>query len=413
MHQVIAKNTFFQTIAKIFTAGTGFLITILIAKSFGAAGYGDFVKITTFTAFFYLAIDLGLNAVFLQEENGESKYKDLFYLRVLIAFITFLITNAIAFFLPYNLLLNTGFSENVKLGIFIFSFSFFSQAIILSTSALFQKKLTYFFYMLAIIIGSLINLAAVYFSTTVFSSLTTTIFALLLGGGITAFFAMIFLKKSVLPIKMDYQFSKRIIIKALPLSIMLIFNLVYFRADTFLLAFFKESKEVGIYGLSYKFFDFLIALPLFLSNSIYPLLLQNKKNFRKFNALTKTYLLVFLCAGIIFVIPFWFISPLFAMIKTEYLEAVLPFKILLLSLPIFFATSFLQWIFISLERQKFLMYIYFVSAVVNVVLNLIFIPKYSYFASAVITGISETIVFVVLLVSLFNLKIILEQEVQR
>jgi len=413
MNRVIAKNTFYQTIAKFFTAGTGFLITILIARSFGAAGYGEFVKITTFTAFFYLAIDLGLNAVFLQQENSESKYKDLFYLRFLIAFITFLVTNGIAFFLPYNSVLNTGFSETVKLGIFIFSFSFFSQAIILSTSALFQKKLSYYFYMLAIIIGSLVNLAAVYFSTSVLSSLTSTILALIAGGIVTAFLTIVFLKKSIFPVRINFAFSKKILIKALPISIMLIFNLVYFRADSFLLAFFKESKDVGVYGLSYKFFDFLIALPLFLSNSIYPLLLQNRKNFRKFNGLTKTYLLVFLCAGGLFIIPFWFISPFFAVIKTEYLEAVLPFRILLLSLPFFFATSFLQWIFISLEKQKFLMYVYFASAVVNISLNLIFIPKYSYLASAVITGISESIVFVVLLVSLFNLKNILEQEVQR
>ncbi len=412
MYKVIAKNTLYQTIAKIFTAGTGFLITILIAKSFGAAGFGEFVKITTFTAFFYLAIDLGLNAVFLQQEDSESKYKDLFYLRFLIAFLTFLITNFVAFVLPYDPILDIGFSEAVKFGIFIFSFSFFSQAIILSASALFQKRLSYYFYMLAIAIGSLVNLAAVYFSTSVLFSLTSTIFALVVGGAVAAFLSIIFLKKSILPVKIDFIFSKKILIKAMPISIMLIFNLVYFRADSFLLAFFKESKDVGIYGLSYKFFDFLIALPLFLSNSIYPLLLRNRKNFRKFNSLTKTYLLVFLCLGVLFIIPFWFVSPLFAIIKTEYLEAVLPFKILLLSLPVFFATSFLQWIFISLEKQKFLMYVYFASAVVNIVLNLIFIPKYSYLASAVITGISESIVFVVLLVSLFNLKIILEQEVQ-
>lgn len=410
MHKTIFNNTLYQIIAKIFTAGTGFLITILIAKSFGASGYGDFVKITSFIVFFYLAIDLGLNAIYLQVDQEMKKFKDFFYSRILIALVVFIASNLIAFILPYNPLENTGFSPMVRLGIFIFSLSFFSQAVIFSTSAVFQKELKYSRYMWAVILGSLINLALVYVFTVFNVSLLLTVFAFVFGGLSTALVSLALSGKTLFPISFDFEYIKKIIIKAWPISVMLIFNLVYFRADTFLLALFKESKDVGVYGLSYKFFDFLIALPLFLSNSLYPLLLQTKKNSRKYKSIVRIYLFVFIIFGVILVIPFWFISPLFALIKIEYLEAVLPFRILLLSLPIFFATSFLQWIFISLEKQKFLMWIYLIAAILNIVLNLIFIPSYSYLASAVITGVSEIVIFVVLLISLFNLKILSESE---
>ncbi len=413
MHKTIAQNTIYQAIAKGFTAGTGFLITILIARSFGASGYGDYIKITTYIAFFYLAVDLGLNAIYLQLDKESQKFKDFFYARIIFAFLIFLIANLIVFILPYNPIQDTGFSPLVRLGIFIFSFSFFNQAIIFSTAAVFQKKLAYSRYMWAIIFGSIINLILVYLFSVLSSSLLLTIFAFVFSGFSTAFLSISLAGKKLLPISIDVEYTKKILIKAWPISVMLIFNLVYFRADTFLLALFKQSKDVGIYGLSYKFFDFLIALPLFMSNALYPLLLQSRKNFRKFNNLVKIYILVFIVSGIILVIPFWFISPLFVAIKKEYLGAVLPFRILLISLPIFFATSFLQWIFISLEKQKFLMWVYLVAAFLNIILNLIFIPSYTYIASAIITGVSETVVFVVLLVSLSNLKILSERESQR
>jgi O-antigen/teichoic acid export membrane protein len=73
-------------------------------------------------------------------------------------------------------------------------------------------------------------------------------------------------------------------------------------------------------------------------------------------------------------------------------------------------TSLLQWSLITLGKQKFLLYIYLISAIINVALNLIFIPSFSYLASAVITGVTELLVMVILAIKLFGLKIILERE---
>jgi O-antigen/teichoic acid export membrane protein len=187
---------------------------------------------------------------------------------------------------------------------------------------------------------------------------------------------------------------------------------VYFRADIFLLSILKTTKDVGIYGLSYKFFDFLIALPLFLSNAIYPFLLKAKADNRLFLDTTAKYFLVFLIASFIVIIPFWFISPLFALVKPDFAASMLPFRILLLSLPFFFTTSFLQWILITLDKQKYLMMVYLVSTVLNILLNIIFIPQFSYVACATITLVSEGVVFVFLLVPLLKYRIILERKGQ-
>ena len=407
-HKLIAKNTFYQTLARLITSFVGFLITIIIARRFGVLGYGDFTKVTSYIALSYLILDFGLNAFFLQYE--KPNFKNLFYLRILISLIVFALVNLITFVLPYNPSTGSGFSDSVRMGIFIFSFSIFAQSIILSTMAIFQKSINYFRYMSGVVIGSLANLALVLLFTFLNYSIFFILFAFVLSSFISALFLIKLSKESIWPFFFDKAFAKEIFIKSLPIGLMLIFNLVYFRADMILLSLMASTKDVGIYGLSYKFFDFLIALPLFLSNAIYPFLIKAKQEGKGFLGLTRNYFSVFLVSSFIVMIPFWFISPLFILIKTDFANSIIPFRILLLSLPFFFTTSFLQWVLITLGKQKYLMYVYLFSTVLNIVLNVIFIPQFSYLASATITLVSEGIVFVLLIGKVLNARNLLERK---
>lgn len=266
-----------------------------------------------------------------------------------------------------------------------------------------------FDFLKAIAIGSFVNLFLVYLFVLNKAPLLYVLFAFLISGAFASFISVILARQKSL-FAFNYKYTRKIIIAAFPLSVMLIFNLLYFRADTFLLSILKSTKDVGVYGLSYRFFEFLIALPLFLSNALYPFLLRDKKNSRKFFIVIKQYLFIFTIAGILLVIPFWFISPLFTLIKNDFVLAILPFRILLFSLPLFFVTSLLQWALIALGKQKFLMKAYLFAAIINIVLNLIFIPKASYIASAIITGVSEFAVMSILFIKLFNLKILSERD---
>jgi O-antigen/teichoic acid export membrane protein len=409
-HKLIAQNTLYQILARGTTSFIGFLITLIIAGKFGVLGYGDFIKITSYVALFYLVIDFGLNAFFLQYEN--AKFKNIFYLRILISIIIFLVLNLLAIFLPHNQTLGTGFSEVERFGIFIFSFGIFAQSIILSSSAVFQKQTNYFFYMVGTIIGSVANLIVVLIFAFLNLSIIYILFGFVFSSFITSFILLFFAKEKIFTISLDKEFTFKIIKASWPIGLMLIFNLIYFRADMILLSIFKTNHDVGIYGLSYKFFDFLIALPLFLSNAIYPLLLRTRNNSQNFFNLTKKYFLIFLATSLLLIIPFWFISPLFVLVKSDFAASVVPFRILLFSLPFFFTTSFMQWILIALGKQKYLMIVYLLSTILNIVLNIIFIPQYSYVACAIITLVSEALVFLFLLIPLLKARIILEKKEQ-
>lgn len=400
----VLKNTSYQTFARILTSGSGFLISILIARSFGATTYGDYIKITSFVALFYLLCDFGINAIFLQRKDSQESFKYLLSLRLIIAAALFVVANAIAFFLPYSSSFGTGFSPFVKIGILIFSLELFIQSILFCANAIFQKKLRYDLWAKSLGIGSLVSVSLVALAVYTGQSLHTALFAIVFSGFVSAGLALFYAKEKIFPMRVDIKISKELITASIPLGLILVFNLVYFRIDSLILAVFKSSVDVGIYGLSFLFFDFLLALPLFISHSIYPILLATKEKKNQFLNLTRSYFLIYLGLSFLIAIPFWFATPLFSLINPELSGAITPFRILLLSLPFFFLTSFLQWILITYKKTGYLMTVYFISMCANIIFNFIFIPQYSYIAAAVITGICEAFVFIFLLYKVMRLR---------
>jgi O-antigen/teichoic acid export membrane protein len=400
----IATNTFYQIVTKILTSGSGFVITILIARYFGARGYGEFAKITAFVSLFYLIADFGLNAIFLQLEEKEARFSHLLSLRLLLSLVIVILVNSIILFLPFNRSQDTGFPPSLRLGSFIFSLTIIFQAILLSSSAIFQKKFRYDLYMLSVGAGTLFMLLLVFIFSIMQKPLELILFSYVIGSAVSSVISILVLGENIKPFSVNADFSKKILKDSLPLALMLFFNLVYFRIDIIILSLFKSTIDVALYGYAYKYFEFLLAIPLFLSNAIYPLLLQTLKNLRKYYEISQKYLLIFFLFSIAIAIPAWIFAPFIAIVKKDFIPSVLVFKILLLSLPVFFLTNILQWILITRNKKAYLLKIYILAAIINMLLNLLFIPKYSYIASAIITGVSEALILILLFYKFTALK---------
>jgi len=393
--KILTTNTFYQIIARIASSGSSFFVAILITRFFGISGYGDFAKVTAFVTMFYLLSDFGFNAIFLQKEGASTHFQDLFYTRIFLSGLLIIIINSIAFFLPYNNITSVGFSPTIRISIAAFSLTVLTESIIYSTFAIFQRKYIYQKFMLATIIRSLSTIIFVGIFILLKLPLVWIFLGFVLGGILESGFSIVLSEEKLLPLSLELKFIKQLFYQTIPVALMLVFNLIYFRIDTILLSVFRPSTDVGIYDISYRVFDFLIALPLFLANVLYPKIIEDEKNNQNIIPITISYVFRFFLIGIIIAIPFWFLSPLiFTIIRRELFLAIVPLRILLLSLPIFFATSILQWILLSKKQQKYLSLVYLFLTVLNIVLNLIFIPKFGYIASAVITDVGELIVLI-------------------
>lgn len=392
----VATNTLFQLITKGITSAVGFVITILLAHFYGAELYGEYTKVTVFVAVFYMLVDFGLNAVFLKQNEDEAGYRKLLALRLAISAALILVVNSLVFLLPYGSLAGTGFPPDLRIGIFIFSLTIITQAIVYSSTAIFQQKLNYKPYAVSVSAGAIALLIMTIFISANNMPLNFIYIAYVTAGIITSLLSLKLAGIRVIPLTLDNKFSKKIIIAGYPLGLMLFFNLVYFRFDIFILSLLSSAQEIAVYGYAFKYFEFLLALPVFMANSIYPFLLGSLKNLRRFRALTAKYLLLFFIVSIAISALSWFLSPLISVVKNEFLPSINILRVLLISLPIFFLTGLMQWALIALGRMKYLLFTYMFAALVNTILNINLIPLYGGLGAAVVAGISEAVVMVLL-----------------
>lgn len=413
---LVAQNFLMQILGRFISSFSTFLITIFLARNYGADGYGDFTKMSVYISVFYLIIDFGMNAAVLkkvhaQKEQKEGLFSGLIILRSLLSAILIFISLAVLSFLPYNPWENEGFSPLVRFGIILLAPTILTQGLITSFNAIFQDALRYEQSTMAVLVGSAVTLLSVYFLGQSGLPLPITVFSFVLGG-VTSVLTAYFLCRKLLHFKLRFnQFNqpllKGIVLSSLPLGITLLFNTIHFRADIFVLTVTRPTMEVGIYGLATKFFEFALAIPTFFMNAVYPLLLTSLHNNDKkqWSRMIRESALFLLSFSLIVVIAAYLFAPFLVYIKDEFVASVFPFRILIFSLPLFFLSSLLMWILIAQGKAWRLVWIYGVAMVVNVVLNLLFTPTFGYNAAAAITGVSEGVVLLLLGWNLRSLKL--------
>jgi O-antigen/teichoic acid export membrane protein len=384
MKKVVALNTLSQLIGRGISTVTMLIVTLIIARQFGAAGYGDFVKVTTYIAFFYLIVDFGINAIFLQHETRES-WPALVVLRMSGGAALMATSLIILTLLPGSS--SQGYTPMVRLGILLFSPTIFLQGLITSANAIFQKKLRYDLATRAIFFGSAVTLLLLWKPT----NLLMVIGIVAAGTLVTTIFSFMFASRLVGHIRFSPSLgqTKRLLIPSIPLGITLLFNLVYFRADSVVLTMTRPTTEVGIYGLAYKVFEVVIVFPTFFMNAVYPLMLDTRYQFK---TILRNSIIFLLITSLASLVAMWFAAPLLPLIKSDFAPGIAALRVLSLGLPFFFVTSATMWALIALQKQLSLAYIYGASMIVNVVGNIALVPTHGFMAAAWLTVISEGLV---------------------
>lgn len=393
----IITNTLYQLIGKIITAGSTFAITIILARSFGLEGYGEFVKITTYIAFYLLIVDFGFNAVAipLMSTHDETEvFSHLLLIRFFFGFFLAIVSPMLVYSFSGVELLSSGFTDTTRTGILILSTTIFFQGVFLSGNAVFQKNLSYHRSVISGALGSLTTLLLLLAIFFVHGGLILSLVAFALGYIVTAVTTIFLIRPFVPLIRLSFSLSiiKSLLLQSLPLGLALILNLLYLRANTFILATTRSTIEVGIFGLAYKFFEFFLTVPTFFMNSVYPVFIERKGSIRELQQTTVKAFGFLLIAALVLVIVGNIVAPFLVLVKEDFLPSVLPFRMLVSALPFFFLSSLSMWLLIALERRKLLLAIYGVVTVLSLLLNLAIVPQFGYLGAASITILSEAVV---------------------
>ena len=398
----VSINTLVQFAIRISTSIPTLVATLLIAYFAGYETLGSFTKIVAFVSVFYLIVDFGMNSIFIKEhfDHIGKYFGNLILLRLLLSVALLPIIASVAYFLPENRLAGTGFSQFEKYGIIIYSLTIIAVGLNISLQAFLQRKLSYYVSLIPTVLSSVILLGVILLAATQ-KNVHLLLFSYIASGAVLVLTLFVIVKHKyklrIEKTKGFTRFSKALLIASAPLGMMLIFNLLYAKADTLILSIYRPTAEVGVYGISYKFFEILLAFPAYLANSVYPLLLTESKNPKTYVPLIKRYSSLFLFLSLVITVTAFFGAPLLTLIKSDFSKSVVPLQMLALSLPFFFMTSILQWHFVINDKLKFLVPLYGGALLLNVILNILFVPIYSYYSAALTTGISEALVFGIML----------------
>ncbi len=170
-----------------------------------------------------------------------------------------------------------------------------------------------------------------------------------------------------------------------------IFATLYWRIDIFMLSKLKPVEEVGYYGAAWRILELAMVLPQSLCLSLYPQIsasaLSDLSQLRNIGRSAMRYLLVLSLPAAIGVTLL--AAPLLQILYGEAFRAAShTLSILILTLVPYGIVRYHAYVLVGANHQRIDLTLNVVMSVLNVILNLILIPRYGHFGAAMATFVS-------------------------
>ncbi len=373
-----------------------FLYIIFLARVLGVSNFGLYSVALAYFSIISSVADLGFNR-FLVREVSKDKSKA----PELLSNILFLrITLTAVLFAVFSVVLYSVDRDSIRVSLVLLAaLALIPQSIALTFDAIFTAFQKLQFSAIGLFLSSLFTALGGLFLISRGYGTAGAVVGLVIGQIVYAVFLFFALRDT----KISFSLIKLSIFKktlkgSLPYGLLGVLGLLYFRIDTVLLSYLKGSFETGVYSAGYKFLEAVIFIPAAFSAALFPALAKlhddNKSEMKKIYF--KSLRLMFI-AGILIAVAYILILPiLINKFLPSYAQAIDVIKILALSIPfMFIATPGVQVLFSSEKYLKTVIGLSFFTVAFNVVLNLIFIPQFSFIAAAWITVASEVLSFFV------------------
>ncbi len=389
----VAQNTIIQFTGKIIGTVLALITVGLMMRYLGKQGFGEYTTIIGFLGTISIFADLGLYLVVTREiskeETNQTKFvNNALSIRLVSAIIVLTAAPFLALLFPYSVVIIWG----IAIATLSFLFTSLNQVLI----GIFQKHFRMDKVAIGEVSGRIVWLLGVIIVARLDLGLLVMIGAIVLSNFVNFLLVAIFANKYIkLRLEFDWDYWKKILKIAAPLALSVIFTLVHFKVDTVLLSVLKPAEEVGIYGAAYKVLEGLITFAAIFAGLLLPILSRYAFTHREkfIRAYRKGFdvLVVFLIPLIIGTL--FFADPIMNLFGGgEFNSSAQVLKILIFAVGAIFLAHLFGNTVVAINQQKKMMWIYFSAAVIAIVLNLLLIPKYSYYGAAATTVLTETIV---------------------
>lgn len=394
-NKTLTKNTLLLFIGQITNGLFGILLLSILAKHIRVDQFGVFTLAITTAEMFIVFADFGISYMTVKEVAQSDPYGlsfivPLLVLKVLLVIFAFLLIGGVTRFL---------YSTTVFVAIVVACSAWVFKTFRIFVSSIFNGRERMEYTALTSIVYSVfsfLGILAILFLIN--KDVPILLVGYIFGGCVSLLLSVYYLNRmarisinkiTLIDIRSWFK-------KSLPFGIFFMGTFFYFQVDNFILNKFHGEESIALYQAAFRI---LLAIELFsmsLSNAVYP---KISKIVVEYPSKAKRLVLKMICLVFLFFLPIGFFLIIFArpVITILYSENFEPsitiLRILAMMIPIRAMAQILGVSLSSTNGQHLRVYSVFCAAVFNIVLNLIFIPKYSYLASAVISVLTSSFLF--------------------
>jgi len=405
-----ARNASYVAAANIGAKALGFVLFFYATGALGAGLFGTYTRIIQFVGLFEILTDLGLNGLVVRDVARDPDLATRYVSNVL-AIRVLLSIAAIALIVVLTPTPVYDIAPQWRLATYIYALYLVPLAAgnVLQAVFQFSERLSY---------------NAVYNVAMNGARVALSVLALLLGHSVLALMAVATAVTALsavatawviytrfLPRRLDLQptWWPALLWRAVPFAMLAILNVLYTRADTQVLGALECAGkttcfQVGLYGAATRGLDILVVvfvsgiqavtLPLF-SRTAH----ESRADLAGLVRPATTLMLVLGVPVAIFV-SFYAREAMGLLRDSEYVQAAPALAVLVWGFPCILVVNILYLALYAVDKQSVVTAAFAANLVFNVGLNIVFIPRYSYMASAVLTVASEVLNGVIVLVAL-------------
>jgi len=394
--QRIAKNSLVLLVSNIISKILGFFYVMYIARYLGAEGFGILSFALAFTGIFSVFNNLGLGPLTVREVARDKSLagKYLGNITVIKIFLVIITFGLIA--ITINLL---GYPKQtikvvyfLALFVILSSFSNIFNSIFQAYEKMEYQSIEQILSSILILSGGLFVISQG-FSVVGLASIYFLVSAVILGYN----FAVYVWKFDLPKLAVDFSFWKPTIKEALPFFLSAIVNIIAFKIDIIMLSMMKGDMVVGWYSAAYRLIETLIFIPATFAGAIFPVLsnfyVSSQESLKLIYKKSFKYLFI---VGLPIAVGTTILAHkiILFIYKSDFTHSITALQILIWTIPIIFLTYMFGTMLASINKQFLALKINFLCMILNVVINLILIPRYSYIGASIATVITELLSFI-------------------
>jgi O-antigen/teichoic acid export membrane protein len=379
-------NTSLVLAARVVSRLVALVTVIVLARHLGDAQYGRYTTLIAYSALVSVVADLGLSPLYTREAaRSPGRIPD---------YLGTLLSGKVVLAVAASLVLAAALAFAGLGGLIVPG----AALLVVTTYASLLRNTFYArgrveFEALAIVAETAIQASLILAGARLGAGVAFFVWAYAASYGFTCVYCLVVISAFGLGrprLGLDVALFRSWLRMAAPFALGAFLTNLYFRADVTILQHFKPFQEVGWYTFAYKPFEALQFVPLAVQATVYPLLAVYYRDSReRLAAAYARFFKILVVLGWPLTVGTFVLAVPVGRLFQLFPQSIPSLRILSLAIVFLFVNSAFTAMLFAIDRQDLFAWTTAIAVVVNVGLNLAFIPAFGYLAASTTTVITE------------------------